>query len=362
MPQDPFFRASTGSFSCLATVDPVNKDRSDAASAYYTPNRLRENLKVITNATVEKILFETDDFGQSTATGVQYTHNSESKAVNCNKDVLLAAGALQSPKILELSGIGDVKLLEEHNIPLVADLPGVGENLHDHIMSMISFAAADDIDTIDPIIRQEPAALEQAQREYVANKSGPFISMGVNTFAYLPVMEYLSEEGRERLESLLADNSPPPDSGDSRNHARAQAYYEIAQKTLRDPKEPTVAYLSFIGQNTGALQSGAKSLGFNAILCQPLSRGSVHIRSNEPSTAPVLDPKYLSNPVDLEIFAQHVLYIETIVRSSPLNSLLKQPLVHRDPSSELTNLETAREWIRKNAVSMWHVGGSCASM
>ena len=98
MPQDPFFRASTGSFSCLATVDPVNKDRSDAASAYYTPNRLRENLKVITNATVEKILFETDDFGQSTATGVQYTHNSESKAVNCNKDVLLAAGALQSPK------------------------------------------------------------------------------------------------------------------------------------------------------------------------------------------------------------------------------------------------------------------------
>ena len=186
--------------------------------------------------------------------------------------------------------------------------------------------------------------------------------MGVNTFAYLPVMEYLSGEGREKLERLLTDNSPSPDSGDSRDHARARAYYEIAGKALRDPKEPTVAYLSFIGQNTGALQSGAKSLGFNAILCQPLSRGSVHIRSNEPSTAPVLDPKYLSNPVDLEIFAQHVLYIETIVRSSPLNSLLKQPLVHRDPSSELTNLETAREWIRKNAVSMWHVGGSCASM
>ncbi|KAI1496433.1 putative GMC oxidoreductase [Biscogniauxia marginata] len=361
MPEDPFLDATVGSFSCLASVDPEKKERSDATSAYYNPIKSRENLHILTNAVVEKILFKGEG-SSTTATGVQYNYNNESRTATSSKDVILAAGALQSPKILELSGIGNSKLLAENGIKLVADLPGVGENLQDHIMGTISYVANDDLETIDPILRQEPAALERAGQEYAANRTGPLTSMGVYTFAYLPVIDYLSEEGRTTLEKLLAENRPSTGSDSSGDQARAQAYYEIAEKALLDPKEPSAAYLSYIGQNTGTNENNTKSLSFNVILSHPVSRGSVHIGSNQVSTAPVVNPNYLSSPVDHEVFAHHMLYIETIAASSPLNSLLKTPLTHRVPASELTDLQTAKEWIQQNAVSMWHVGGSCAML
>lgn len=360
--QDPFIDGSLGSFTCIATVDPITKERTHSASAYYEPSKSRENLHVITNATVERILFDNERPGggdkPAKATGVLYSLNGSTQTVTCDKEVIVAAGTLQSPKVLELSGIGNAELLKKHDIEPIVDLPGVGENLFDHLIGTISFEGVDDLETFDGLIL-DPAVQEQAGKQYAESKSGLLTSMGVYTYAYLPIIEHLKDEGKERLKKLLA--AEQPSLSDSRDQARAEAYYKVAEGTLLDPKEATGSYLSFIGPWGGPAEKGSKTLTLCTMLSQPLSRGSVHIRSKDTSAHPIIDPNYLSNPLDLDVYAEHILYLETIARSPPLSNLLKQPPIHRDPDSNVTDLESAKKWIRKNAASMWHLGGSCSS-
>lgn len=123
---DPFIHSSVGSFSCLASIDAEGK-RSNSALAYYKPVELRQNLHVLTNALVERVLF--DESKPPRAIGVQYSHDGASKTVQAKSEVILAAGVFQSPKILQLSGVGGAELLNQHGIDVVMDLPGVGQNL-----------------------------------------------------------------------------------------------------------------------------------------------------------------------------------------------------------------------------------------
>lgn len=123
---DPFIHSSVGSFSCLASIDSEGK-RSYSASAYYKPAERRQNLHILTNSHVEKILF--DKSNHPKAIGVQYSLEGASEAASARNEVILAAGAFQSPKILELSGVGGAELLQKHGINVVMDLPGVGHNL-----------------------------------------------------------------------------------------------------------------------------------------------------------------------------------------------------------------------------------------
>ncbi|KAI1267553.1 putative GMC oxidoreductase [Xylariaceae sp. FL1019] len=362
MTQDPFTGSSVGGFTSLASIDPTTGERCSSAIAYYYPIKGRENLHVITNATVEKVLLSGQGSDHTTvkATGVLYRHGDETKQVTCDKEVVLAAGALQSPKLLELSGIGDASFLKQHEIDPIIDLPGVGENLYDHIFCAISFAAVDELDTLDAIIRQEPDALADAAKRYAEDGSGPFSSMGVYSYAYLPVLGHASPDGRRKLIEMLEEARPT--EGGTPEHKRARAYYEIAKTSLLDPGQPSCAYLAFIAQFVGSFESNTKSFTMNAMHSQPLSRGSVHIQSNDIAMMPKVDPRYLSSQLDLEIFAENLLQIETIIRTAPLSNLVKQPVVHRDPASNLTDLETAKNWIRKNGDSMWHYGGSCAML
>ncbi|KAI0018400.1 putative GMC oxidoreductase [Xylariomycetidae sp. FL0641] len=360
---DPFHCPSVGSFSSISSVDPNTNQRSFSTTAYYYPVKSRNNLEVVTNAFVKKVVLDGQKQGnQSTkAVGVVYEHEGELIEVACKKDVIMAAGALQTPKILELSGIGHGDVLKKHGIDTIVDLPGVGENLHDHLMCSISFAAADDLDTFDPLIRQEPDAIANAMKQYTQHGSGPLSSLGVYTYAYLPVLEHVPTEGRKRLLQLLETNRPNARQKSTPAQAQAQAYYQIAEANLLDPNQPSCAYLSFIAQFVGSFKSNTKSFSISAMHSQPLSRGSVHIQSSNAAHKPTIDPNYLSNPLDLEIFAENMLHIETMVRMSPLHHLVKEPVTHRDPDSDLTDIEAARNWIRKNGQSMWHYVGSCSS-
>lgn len=355
--------AMIGSFSCLSSIHPKTKERSYAASAYLNPIKDRQNLVVLTSATVERVLFEGADVKR--ATGVQYKHDGKTHIVSSTKEVIIAAGALQSPKILELSGIGAREVLEKHGIELIKDLP-VGENLQDHLVSGTSFEAVDHLETLDDLIRQEPAAVEKAMEEYMTSQTGPLTSIGIRTYAYLPVV---SEPGRTIIEKAFLENPPPV--GDRRDEVRARAHYEIAKKTLLNPKEPSAAYLSILWQfifpvdptsdsPTEPIPGKFLTLGF--LLAQPLSCGSVHIGSSDPSSAPVIDPNYLSNPIDAEIMAQHALYLEDIASSPPLSNLLKQPLRRRDPASDITSVEEAKRYVETSSISMFHYAGTCAML
>lgn len=301
MPEDPFLNGSVGSFSCLATIDPVQNERSYSANAYYSPVKGRDNLQVLTNAHVEKVLTQKESEATK-AIGVQFTQDGESKTVLAIKEVIIAAGVFQSPKILELSGIGNKQLLTKHGIDVVEHLPGVGENLQDHAIVYTGFKAVDDVATLDSLIRQEPEALQQAMQEYGATQSGPMSSCGVYSYAYLPVLEHASDEGRKALKTLL--DKSRPDSGSSAEDARAQAYYDAAERTLLDQKEPSGAYVSALAQITIPLDANAekppaalpgKFITIGSILSQPLSRGSVHVRSKDPSAQPIIDPLSVSS-------------------------------------------------------------------
>lgn len=367
--KDPFVEASVGSFSHLTSVDPATKERSHAATAYYHPIKDRQNLVLITGALVEKILFDEESSQDIKANIVQYHHGGEKKTVTATKEVILAAGAFQSPKILELSGIGNSELLKSHGIELVKNLPGVGENLQDHLICGISYKAVDSINTLDALARQEPEAIGQAMQKYAIDRSGPLASTGIDAYAYLPVIDHGSGPGHERLQNLIRDNRPP-----ETDHT-AQAIYSIVSKTLLDQSSPSAGYLVFRSQallpvdltwspNSPTGPVPGKFIAIAALLSNPVSRGSVHIRSADPADAPLIDPAYLSHPVDVEIFAEHMLQIEKIAASEPLSSrILAQPLQRRDPASDMRgNLDHAKRYVRASSNSMWHPGGACAML
>lgn len=357
-----------GAFSSLASVDPTTWERSQAANCYYDPIKHHENIHVLCNATVEKILFRE---GSTEAIGLQYHHDSITKSVTARKEVIIAAGALQSPKILELSGIGNRDTLAQHGIDVIKDLPGVGEGLQDHLGVDLGFET-EGMETKDAIIRQDPEAVQQAMAEYTTNRTGILTASGILTYAYMPVHTLLSHDGHQRFRTLLEENRPNGGDLEGREHAGALALYGVAEKALLDPAMPSGAYLSFLGQypiesdpetaeRTLKLLPG-KHLVLLGMLSHPTSRGSVHIQSSDVFDAPVIDPNYLSNPVDIEVFAEHMLYMQSLASSSPLSELLKQPPKPSHSISHLADLEGAKEYVRVRAVSMWHPAGTCAML
>lgn len=368
MPDKTFLNSSIGSFSCLTTIHPVNKERCSSASSYYNPIKGRENLHLLTNAVAERIIFENVG-GLLRASGVYYNHENTTHSVACSKEVIVAAGAVQSPKLLELSGIGNRELLGRHGIESIKDLPGVGENLQDHLVAAISFEAMDDVRTLDALVRQEPDALSQAVQDYTTKQAGWLTSMGLWSYAYLPTMQYFSIGNQGKLKELLEQHRPPAQHDPF--HLRDREFYKLAEETLLNPKRPSGCTFSVVAQIISPVDPGSGSpagpvegnfVSLVSLLSQPLSRGNVHISSNKPTDAPTIDPKYLSNPVDMDIFAHNILYLETIARCAPFSNLLKQPLKRRDPASNLTDLDAAKNFIESSCISMWHYGGTCSML
>jgi len=138
--------------------------RCSTAVAYLNPAKKRKNLHILTNTQVEKIIIE-----NGRASAVNVIQNSTPKIINARKEIILSAGAIGSPQILMLSGIGDPKELKKHNINVVKNLPGVGKNLQDHLQARPIFKT--DLSTINietnNIFKQGMIALQYAMRELV---------------------------------------------------------------------------------------------------------------------------------------------------------------------------------------------------
>jgi choline dehydrogenase-like flavoprotein len=165
----PFTGNSTGPYTAPSTVESSSKTRSSSATAYYLPTKNRDNLKVFTGATVSKIVLEKKG-GVQTATGVMYTTGGVATTLEAKKEVILSAGALNSPKILELSGIGDPAILKAVGVPLRVENKYVGTNLQDHLQCAMSFEAIDGLPTGDDMLRGDAKAIATAQRQYAEHQ------------------------------------------------------------------------------------------------------------------------------------------------------------------------------------------------
>lgn len=365
---DPLTGLGAGGHSNPSSVDPRTKTRSHAGSEYYNMGVAnRPNLRVLTKALVEKIVFDGAGNDFVTATGVLYTTASgQCSVVHASEEVILAAGAFQSPQLLELSGIGPKGLLQTHGIDLVIDNEYVGENLQDHPLVGLSFEAADNVLTGD--ILRDPKEFEGAIAEYNNSKTG-FLTAATFCSAFMPVMDFLDGNGQVRLEDLLDEFLAG--SNQVEFPAREQQY-NLLSRILRSPDDSSVHYIMapfqfnpHAGDKTTEYLSPTTPGSFMtlfAALSHPFSRGFVHIQSADPKDKPMIDPRYLSHPLDRELLGRHVQYMETLVQTEPLASLLKKNGRRIPSGTYIMDLASAKTLSAETIRSNFHPCGTCAMM
>lgn len=280
--------------------------RCSAAVAYLKPAKERSNLTILTNSQVSKVIFE-----NKKAVGVEFIQQGSKKTIRSNKEVILSAGAIQSPQILQLSGVGPAKLLQELNIPVVHDLPGVGENLQDHLQFRLIYELNQPISTniqLSSWFGQLKMGLE-----WLLFRGGP-LSIGINQGG-------------------------------------------LFTRVMKDSKTPDI---QFHMATLSADMAGGKVhpfSGFTMSVCQlrPESRGYVRIQSADPLSPPKMVANYLATQHDRDTSVAAVNFARKIAQTEPLRSLVTREVKPNNPQSD----EEVLEFCRNTGATIFHPTGTC---
>ncbi|KAI0909274.1 hypothetical protein F4823DRAFT_639300 [Ustulina deusta] len=332
-------------------MDPEKVERSYARTAHFDGIN-RTNFEVFTDSKVTRILL---DYG--VATGVSFEQKAENGTaiitVKANKEVIIAAGTIHSPQLLQQSGIGPRVLLESAGIDPVVDLPGVGQNFQDHPMVFTSIVLQNfsvHPNPTDMYSNQNFSAW--AQEIWRANKTGPY-SLGVgNAAAWLgmPVIAPNTfEEIASKLENLDYSKSLP-----SSTHPTVLAGYKAQMKNMAAAiRSPNTAFYNHV--LTGGSSSGT------IVDLHPLSRGTVNINTADPfGSEPVVDYRALTNPVDLDIMVEILRFTKRYYFETRLQDLGPRQLQPPDYVKEPDDLKS---FLRQNVnPSYFHPVGTCAMM
>ncbi|KAL6826681.1 hypothetical protein V8C40DRAFT_274852 [Trichoderma camerunense] len=340
---DPISGSVTGAFQNAASIDPTTKTRSYAASAYYNSEiRQRSNLTDLTETIVQKIILQGQE-PDVVATGIQVREmNGTISTVKAQREVILAAGAIQSPQILEVSGV-------------------VGENLQDHAQVCQSYEVKDGIPSIDMFRDQELVGAAIAQ--YRTNGDGP-LGTNASSTSYLPIIDkngpLSAESKRILLDEFVTDSS-------ERN--------VILKELLMEAGAPALSYVTFPCQINTDIEDLTSFSNYTApakpenyftilnALGHPFSRGTCHITSQNIDIPPTIDPGYFKHPVDLEILSRSVMFAEKLMATEPLSStILAQPNGKRLPATIPSTLENARHIVEERVISNMHLCGTCPMM
>lgn len=230
--------------------------------------------------------------------------------VSCSREVILAAGAVHTPRILELSGIGSADVLDDFDVPVAINLPGVGNNFQDRpyvgVIYYYDNASYFNINMLD----FNPTLLDQVAREYYANKTGPWTAVAINTVAF-PSLPSISRNWTNMMVDASSQNAsqhllPGLDR-------TLIAGYEAQKRLL-------VALLS--RDDVGAYEILNDNVGLLAVAAMhTFSRGSVHIQSRSSFDQPAIDPRYCSNPLDCQIIVEGLLFNNLIVKTDSMKIL-----------------------------------------
>lgn len=367
---NPFEGQFSGSTVVPDSIQPATKQRSYSANAYLESARLRKNLTVWTKAEAERILFDTS--ADIVATGVQLTKDGETQTVKARKEVILTAGTINSPKLLELSGVGNAELLKSLGIDVVIDNPNVGENLQNHPMCTLSFEVKDQegFDTIDKLARQDGATIAAAMDAYSKQK-GPFSKSGANVVAQLPTPKVETGANPSELAQFLQSKAPEAGQAPTSFQEHHEAFVRSVLSSSTEASACYTAIPGFAGPTGDGWMAPTppgdeKYFTISLLLAHPLSRGSVHLKQlPSGSKALAIDPKYLTHPVDVEVMARHLQLVEKIASSEPLAAHLKLD-GKRNPSApppgSFANLDAAKDYLKKTAIGAHHFTGTCSMM
>ena len=283
-----------------------NGERWNAAAAFLTPNLGRPNLTVLTQAQATRVVLE-----QRRAVGVDYRQGGRTHTVRARREVILSAGALQSPQLLLLSGIGDAAALSALGITPVVDLPGVGRNLRDHVDFVIAYRSHRK-DLIGFMPGDMLSALRSAIR-YARERRGIFTSNIAEAGGFL----------RTSPELVLPD---------------IQLHFCIG-----------------ILESHGRRLHAARGFSTHVCVLRPKSAGAVTLRSRNPLTAPLIDPAFFAHPDDLETMVRGFRIARAISESPLLDAVRGRELF---TAGVRTDAEI-RDVLRRRSDTIYHPVGTC---
>jgi choline dehydrogenase len=288
-----------------------NGRRSSAASAFLHPALKQRNVTLITRAQASRVLIE-----KGVARGVEYARSSGGRVtVRAAREVILAGGAVNSPQLLMLSGIGPAAHLTEHGIPVVAHSPEVGENLQNHPMYRLLYATTKPVTAYTHL---SPRGLFAAGWQYIFGRGG-VLSRGL-----FPTSGFLyAEDGQPETEIRVS-----------------------------------IAPALVIRRRPGVFGVLPTEHGFTLLLNHgsPFSRGRVRLKSAEPLAHAAIFPNYFSDPRDIDILAKGAERVRDLVRRPALGHALGREIQPVGPIGSRADIEAD---IRATTVTHYHAGGTC---
>jgi len=284
-----------------------NGVRSSTVSGYLKGARRRANLTVVSQALATRILFD----GRR-ATGVEYLAGNDKGGARANVEVIVASGAFNSPQLLQLSGVGPAALLKAHGIAVIADAPGVGDDLNDHISGRIILRCKEPI-TLNDAVRTWSGKLTHGLH-YILTRRGYLAIPAVSSACFVRALP----------------TSATPDSQCSISLFSAQS----------------------IG---GELQPFPGVTG-NCVLLRPESRGYVKIKSADPRQAPAINPNYLATQKDCETITAGVNIMRRIFQAPAMAKYIAEEI---EPGAQCDNDAELLDFIRRRGSTTYHPVGTC---
>jgi choline dehydrogenase len=258
-------------------------------------------------------------FSASRAVGVEYLRGGTPQQARARAEVLLAAGAINSPQLLELSGVGDAQLLRQFHIPVIADSPAVGRGLQDHLA--VSYFYRSRVPTLNDQLAPFLGKLKAALR-YALGRRGP-LAMSVNQAGAF--VRSRAELTRPNLHIYF-------------NPASYSTTTIGPKRRLLNP-DPYPGFL----------------MSFNT--CRPASRGTIHIRSSDPLSSPAISPNSLATEADVQDVFEGARVLRRIAGARPLAEVIES---EREPGAQVQSDAEVLADFRRRAGSVFHACGTCA--
>ena len=326
------------------------------------------------------VLEQKNDGEKWAATGVRFTHKDRKYEAHVKGEVIICAGSVQSPQMLELSGIGKPDILKAAGIALKVQSSNVGENLQDHMSRKISIPFAGSfanlvavtmmIYELDPSIltpealRSDPSLAAAADEQYHTLKTGPRTAAGWSV-AYLPFTQYTNKEEMSRLAAQL----PPTESA-----TRRRRDHLLSERFSSSKQSGQVEFLFEVSNYSAYFTSepGKRYGTMMQMLQYPFSVGSIHIPpssspEDKPTTSddkPVVNPRFCEGPggqVDFLTIAAAQHFGHKICSTKPLADIIVKRVFPPMPEDGVDpSAEDYTSWVRDTCVADWHPVGTCA--
>ncbi|KAJ6590599.1 alcohol oxidase [Mycena vulgaris] len=315
--------------------------RVTTESAYFTQEVLsRKNLCVVTHASVTKLVFKNEPStggGKARVSAVEVSPDQgvTLKQIKARKEVVLSAGAIHTPQILMLSGLGPAEQLRTYGIAVVEDLPGVGAHLMDHpvVDVVLEETSGDSLSFFQPRTTFQKAQLIIALGRYLTTGRGPLSSNFAEAAAFFRSSDPILFPS-DTYPQVIEDTTSGPDAPDLEFFVSPIGYLKHAQTRL----------------------PSRISLGLHIVLLRPQSLGTITLSSNNPFDPPVIDPNYLSSRNDVQILLRGMHMLNRVAQTAPLADIIKpgnRDVLFGHHLAHATNAVLI-EYIRTTLESLYH--------